>query len=113
MRRAQTSAEQRLWMAPRRDALGVRFRRQHPIGPYVADFACFTRKIVVEVDGATHGSSAERAHDAKRSGYLERCGWLILRVTNADVYERLDDVLDAIARAVHDAAPPPPSAPRG
>jgi very-short-patch-repair endonuclease len=102
-----TEAEQRLWRALRCDALAVRFRRQHPIGPFVADFACFTRKLVVEVDGATHWSDAQRAHDAKRTAFLERAGWRVMRFTNEDVRLNLDGVLETIALALRDAPPPP------
>jgi very-short-patch-repair endonuclease len=97
-----TDAERKLWSAPRRDALGVRFRRQHPIGPYVADFACYPLKIAIEVDGATHGSDDERRHDCRRDAYLRCEGWVVLRFTNEDMFKRLDGVLDAIGLAIRE-----------
>ncbi len=92
-----------LWSTPRRDALGVRFRRQHPIGPYVADFACYPLKLVVEVDGATHLTDEERDHDARRDSDLERESWRVLRFANDDVYEGLDEVLEVIGLAIREA----------
>jgi very-short-patch-repair endonuclease len=91
-----TDAETILWSRLRAWP-GLRFRRQHPIGIYIADFACVSAMLVVEVDGATHGSDAERARDAVREKYLVKRGWRIVRVWNSDVYERLEDVLDAVA----------------
>ncbi len=100
-RRSMTHAEVLLWQALRRDAMkGLRFRRQHPIGPYVADFASVPVKIVVEVDGATHGSDAQVAHDRRRTAYLERIGWRVMRFSNWDVYEDLAGVVEAVWRAV-------------
>jgi very-short-patch-repair endonuclease len=103
MRQAMPGAEVVLWSRLRRWP-GAKFRRQHPIGPYIADFACIAARLVVEVDGETHGSAAERARDAVRDRYLQKQGWRVLRVWNRDVYRRLDDVLEAVARNL----PPPP-----
>jgi very-short-patch-repair endonuclease len=96
-----TDAETILW-SRLRSWPHVRFRRQHPVGPYIADFACVPAMLVIEVDGATHGSDAERARDAVRDRYLQKRGWRVVRVWNHDVYERLDDVLDVIG---HHATP--------
>jgi very-short-patch-repair endonuclease len=99
-----TKAEVILWMNLRKRAMGgARFRRQHPIGPYIADFACPTFKLIVEVDGATHSSAEELAYDARRTKYLEQQGWTVLRVTNTDVYGNLDGVWSAISALL---APP-------
>ena len=75
---------------------GHHFRRQHPIGPYVADFACVIAKLVVEVDGGTHSTDQEQAHDRRRDAYLRRQGWRVCRVWNDDVYRNTEGVLDAI-----------------
>jgi very-short-patch-repair endonuclease len=99
-------AEALLWTFIRRRAMnGAKFRRQHPIGHYMADFACIQARLVVEVDGATHWTPEQLAHDAQRTRYLESEGWRVLRVTNADVYENLDGVWEMIARFT----PPSPS----
>lgn len=101
LRREMPNAEALLWTRLRRRQLqGRRFRRQHPIGPYVADFACVEDKLVVEVDGATHGEDHEIAHDNRRTGFLKRQGWRVHRVWNHEVYESLEDVVEGIASAL-------------
>jgi very-short-patch-repair endonuclease len=100
-------SEALLWSYIRKRALnGARFRRQHPIGPYIADFACIAAKLIVEVDGATHGTP-QLAHDTRRTKYLESKGWTVLRVTNTDIYTNMDGVWRAIAARL---APPARSA---
>ena len=97
LRRSMTDAEIILWSRLRmRVTGGVRFRRQHPIGPYIADFACVMPRLVIEVDGDTHGTDAELEHDRKRELYLKSRGWRVFRVTNEDVYKRLDSVIEGI-----------------
>ena len=99
LRRTMTNAEVILWSKLRRDQMhGLRFRRQHPIGPYVADFACTTAMLVIEVDGETHHTLEQLFHDARRREYLVTRGWHEFRVAKRDVYDNLDDVLDAIWR---------------
>ena len=83
-----------------------RFRRQHPIGPYVADFYCSAAKLVVEIDGAIHGEDAQREHDLRRDAYMERLGLRVIRVSAADVMADPD----ACAQGIVDVAvAPPPS----
>jgi len=97
LRDNDTTAEQRLWRALRnRNLGGHKFVRQEPLGPYFADFACREAKLIVEVDGATHGEPHEVAADAERSAYLETLGYRIRRVTNSDVATNLEGVLDGI-----------------
>ena len=99
LRRDDTSTEQRLWTALRYRRLnGVKFVRQLPIGPYIADFACRAAKLIVEVDGATHSAEEEIAHDMARTAYLREHGWRVMRVWSDDVVRNLDDVLDEILR---------------
>jgi very-short-patch-repair endonuclease len=101
LRRRLTNAEAILWSRLRHRQLeGFKFRRQHPIGPYIADFACPQAMLVVEVDGDTHGSSEELARDRRRTAYLGQCGWTVVRCYNVDVYENLDGVLTQIAEAI-------------
>ncbi|MEM1038916.1 MAG: DUF559 domain-containing protein [Pseudomonadota bacterium] len=86
LRSSATSAERKLWFVLRGLRLnGYRFRRQSPIGPYIADFACHQTKTVVEVDGATHSTVAETNHDARRTQFLEEQGFVVLRFTNEHV----------------------------
>lgn len=88
-----TFAEIKLWQAIRRRALGVKFRRQHPIGPYVVDFACLERALIVEVDGGQHAGSAS---DARRDHWLEGMGFRIVRFWNHEVLANLEGVLTAL-----------------
>jgi len=86
-----TDAEIILWSRLRRARqIGVRFRRQHPIGPYIADFACIAAKLVIEVDGACHGAPSERAYDGVRDRYMGERGWQVLRIDNHNVYTNLE-----------------------
>ena len=97
LRRAMTNAEVILWSRLRQGALaGLRFRRQHPIGPYIADFACISARLVIEIDGATHSTKTELNRDARRDAFLSQNGWNILRFGNQDVYHHLDGVLETI-----------------
>jgi len=97
LRRNMTHAETVLWQKLRRKQLsGHRFRRQMPLGPYIADFACVEKKLIVELDGETHSSPAEQAHDLRRTQYMSEQGWRVYRVWNIDVYNNLDGVLEGI-----------------
>jgi very-short-patch-repair endonuclease len=100
LRRALTRAESVLWTALRARRTGARLRRQHPIGPYVADFCCVPLRLVVEIDGGSHFEDGAKEHDERRTRFLEACGYEVLRFTNDDVLDRTHDVVDAIARAV-------------
>ena len=98
LRKRLTDAEVILWSRLRRhEAGGFHFRKQHPLGPYIADFVCLKAKLVVEVDGDTHSTDEEIAHDRRRDQFLEQRGWRVLRVRNEDVYKDLDTVMNAIA----------------
>ena len=88
LRANETSAEDRVWQALRNRHLGgFKFVRQLPIGPYLADFACRERKVVLEIDGATHGAEAELARDAVRTDFIVRSGFRVFRAHNAEIYE--------------------------
>ncbi|MFC5373793.1 endonuclease domain-containing protein [Brevundimonas faecalis] len=96
-RRALTPPEARLWVCLRRCGLNdLKFRRQHPIGPYVLDFYCAEAKLAVEVDGATHARSDRVEHDRRRTAWLEQQGLLVLRIVAEDVRVHLGDVLTSI-----------------
>jgi very-short-patch-repair endonuclease len=88
LRKCMTDAEVILWSRLQRHAAdGLHFRKQHPIGPYIADFACTKAHLVVEVDGDTHSTDEEREHDRRRDLFMKSHGWRVLRVTNEDVYK--------------------------
>jgi very-short-patch-repair endonuclease len=94
MRQGMTDAERALWRRLRRDQLGVRFRRQHPVGPYVTDFACRSLRLIVEVDGGQHAIRSDR--DQRRNAWMADRGFLVLRFWNHDVLGNLDGVVERI-----------------
>ncbi|MBX9400021.1 endonuclease domain-containing protein [Lysobacter sp. BMK333-48F3] len=98
LRRRMTDAELRLWFHLRNRALmGCKFRRQHPIGPYVADFVCIERALVVEADGGQHAGSGP---DLARTAYLHARGYRVLRFWNNAVLVRTETVLEQIHAAL-------------
>ena len=97
LRKTMPEAERRLWSCLRNRQLGgFRFRRQHCIGPYAADFACLEARLVIELDGEQHGEDAAMARDAARNAFMERDGWMVLRFWNREVYDNMTSVLEAI-----------------
>jgi very-short-patch-repair endonuclease len=114
LRKEMTEAEVVLWTYLRERKLnGFKFRRQHPVGPYVADFACLSARLIVEVDGATHSTPEELAHDDKRTEFWGAQGWRVLRVSNLDVFDNMDGVWRTIEHWLPPPAaarPPPPRA---
>ena len=98
LRSGMTDSERKLWSHLRGEQLGVKFRRQHPLGNYVADFACLAPRLIVELDGSQHGEDAALAYDARRTAVLERGGLKVLRFWNSDVIGNLHGVLDTILR---------------
>jgi very-short-patch-repair endonuclease len=95
LRSRQPAAEDKLWGELRNRQLGgFKFVRQLPIGDYFADFACRDVKLIVEVDGATHGEDAEIAADAARTAALEAMGYRVVRVSSGDVERNIDGVLE-------------------
>jgi very-short-patch-repair endonuclease len=86
LRRNTTDAEKRLWRQLRRlDLDGSHFRRQVPIGPYIADFACMAARLLIEIDGSQHAEDRNKAHDDARTCWLEKEGYRVLRFWNSDV----------------------------
>jgi very-short-patch-repair endonuclease len=102
LRRVMTDAERRLWKVLRNRGLGVKFRRQVPIGPYVVDFAAISERLVIEVDGGQH---AESDRDKAREDFLASNGLRVLRFWNHEVLVNLDGVVSAVQRAL--TAPSP------
>ena len=99
LRRSLTPAEAMLWRALRdRRAGGAKFRRQHPVGPFVLDFCCSAARLAIEVDGPIHDEQADR--DAARTALLTTSGYRILRVRNEDVLTDIGSVLAHIAAAI-------------
>jgi very-short-patch-repair endonuclease len=97
LRASQTSAEAKLWQALRNRRLARwKFRRQHAIDRYVVDFVTLHGKLIVEVDGVTHSTPSEIKRDTARTAVLESCGFHIVRVSNTDVYDNIEGVLEMI-----------------
>ena len=101
MRRDPTWAELRLWEALRRSRLGVRFRRQEPLGPYIADFLCNSHRLVVEVDGISHGFG-DQGYAERRDRWLRERGWAVLHFSDESVYRNLEGIVIAIAATLED-----------
>jgi very-short-patch-repair endonuclease len=91
-RRAMSPPEAKLWARLRRSPSGVRFRRQHPIGPYVADFYCPAAKLVIEIDGQIHGFEERLVRDAVRDEFMREAGLEVVRIAAADVFADADCV---------------------
>jgi len=100
-----TEAEKRIWYKVKNKQLGVKFRRQQPIGNYIADFVCFEKKIIIEVDGGEHFQSSR---DRMRDEWLQKNGYKVLRFWNNDVLKNTDGVVQTI---VDEISPSP--LPRG
>jgi len=102
LRRNSTKTETLLWAQLRDRRLnGYKFRRQHPIGPFFADFACIEHRLVVELDGESHDWTYER--DAARARVLARDGYRVLRIPNEEVRTNLDGVVQTILNALRGA----------
>jgi len=97
LRNTASDAERLLWSSLKgSQLLGYKFRRQQGIGQYVVDFYCPSKKVVIEIDGATHWTEEELRKDRKRQDTIEALGIRVLRFTNDDVYKNKEGVLDAI-----------------
>jgi very-short-patch-repair endonuclease len=100
LRKEMSPPEVLLWLQLRQQRPeGLAFRRQHPIGPYVADFYCAVAKLVIEVDGAGHTEDAQIAHDRRRDAYMRELGYRILRIPGGDVMRNADDVAQGVIEA--------------
>jgi len=114
LRRRATEPEQKLWWHLRHHIPldGTHFRRQVPIGPYIADLCCLKARLVIEVDGDHHGYDENRARDEKRTAYLNSQGYSVLRFSNQEVMTEMSVVLEAIYAHLT-ATPTPNPSPQG
>ena len=117
LRRSMTLPEVQLWQALRARPDGFKFRRQHPVGGYLADFACLPARLLIEVDGQVHEDDKIARIDQLRQADLESHGYAVLRIAARDVLDKLDGVVrmivaECLARApLHQpSAGPPPRA---
>lgn len=110
LRRRQTDLERKLWYALRdRRFHKHKFRRQQPIGPYVVDFVCFERGLIIELDGSQHAKPHNQVVDAKRTAFLQSRGFRVVRFWNLDFRKNREGVLETIRLAI--VATPHPARP--
>ena len=101
LRGLSTDAERLLWRLLRmRQLLGLKFRRQHPVGHYIVDFYCADRRLAVELDGGQHFTVEGLAYDRRRTAYLAGRGIHVLRFTNSELFENTEGVLEMLLLSV-------------
>ena len=100
-----TEAEMLLWSYINNKQLGVRFRRQHIIGQYIADFVCLEKMLVIELDGGYHSLPEQLISDEQRTAELHELGYRVIRFTNEELFHRIDLVLTKIKNALNENAP--------
>jgi cyclase len=96
LRKRLTDTEKLLWGYLSRQQLGVKFRRQHPLSHFIADFYCHELKFVIEVDGGIHSSRKAKDYDAMRTSLLNEYGIDVIRFNNEEVIDNLEDVVEKI-----------------
>jgi len=107
MRKEPSRAERALWKLLRnRQFEGYKFRRQHQIDVYIADFACIRAKLIIEADGPSHDLPEQAEHDFHRTAALTKLGWRVLRLSNAEILADESAVIAKIAAALSDAPSP-------
>jgi very-short-patch-repair endonuclease len=100
LRQRATNAEKVLWDLLRaRQFVGLKFRRQHSVGPYIVDFYCAASRVAVELDGGQHFTMEGQVYDERRSAYLASHGIRVLRFSNRELFEELNGVLELLRRA--------------
>jgi len=95
-----TEAERTMWAVLKSNNLGVRFRRQHIIGMFIADFACIEKGIVIEIDGGYHQLPEQCVSDKERTEWLQSHGFDVLRFTNEDILGDIDNVIEQIEKYI-------------
>jgi very-short-patch-repair endonuclease len=102
LRQNATDAEMKLWRRLKRlETRGTHFRRQMPIGSFVADFACPAARLIVEIDGSQHAEAENAARDRQRTQWLDRAGYRVLRFWNNDITQNIAGVMEAIYAALY------------
>ncbi len=111
LRKNLTEAEKKLWRLLRHEQMGKRFRKQHPIGNYVADFACLEPKLIIELDGGQHNDLEAMAYDAARTAFFETQGFRVLRFWNHEVLNNREGVFQKIHTSMNSLTHPHPNPP--
>ena len=96
LRQNQTKAEEILWFELRNNKLGAKFKRQHSIGGYIADFYCQKYKLIIELDGEIHNTKEAREYDEVRDKFFNELGYTTLRFLNREVENDIEKVLEEI-----------------
>lgn len=102
LRKNQTENEKLLWLYIKSNQLGVRFKRQHPIWMYIADFYCHELKLVIELDGSVHLQKAVMENDKIREEDLKSFGIIVIRFTNRELRNEINIVIDKIKKVIKD-----------
>ncbi len=105
LRKNMTHAENILWGYLQAKPKGYKFRRQHPLGIYIADFYCHKLKLVIEVDGSIHNNEDVKKNDAIRQKLIEEDGLTVIRFTNVQILNGIENVLKAINTRCRELAP--------
>ena len=109
LRSAMTDAERKLWSGLRGERLGVKFRRQHPLGRYIADFACLDPKLIVELDGSQHANQQD--YDQRRDAFLKAQGFEVMRFASNEALQNPEGVrvviLECLQRLMNERADAP------
>lgn len=96
LRKNMTDAEKALWIHLKKGINGIKFRRQHPIGSYIADFYCHKVRLIIEIDGGIHNDPLIKEMDKKREKDLKSCGCTVIRFSNNDVCKEAEKVINEI-----------------
>jgi very-short-patch-repair endonuclease len=103
LRRDMSDEERILWILLRdRRFAGFKFRRQVPLGDYVADFVCFERKLIIELDGSQHAAPEQTAFDTQRTATLEAANFRVIRIWTSDLFKEREGVMETLLNALHD-----------
>ena len=100
LRQKLTPSEEILWKGLKGKQLGVKFRRQHPIHNYIADFYCHEKKLVIEVDGGYHLEPEQKENDKLRSEQINELGVSIIRFTNEEVLTNIEHIITKIKQEI-------------
>ncbi|KKS43082.1 hypothetical protein A3H03_02035 [Candidatus Kuenenbacteria bacterium RIFCSPLOWO2_12_FULL_42_13] len=101
LRSEMTEPEWRLWYQIRNSLLGYKFRRQHSIGPYIVDFYCPKKKLIIEIDGGQHNEDKNIEQDLERTRYFNNLGIRVFRVWNNDMMQNLEGVIEELIRILN------------
>ena len=100
LRKRSTKSEEILWKKIRNNQLGSKFKRQHSIGGYILDFYCSELKLIIEIDGSSHGKSDSKEYDKTRDAYFTELGYKTIRFSNTEIENQLEQVLEKIQSSI-------------